>query len=197
MKKRTRMFTFGVMEWSNSLDLAMYLNYYPVLCCLGKHFQGTTMKNSTVKAPEWNKGGIKHAIFRKINSGQLAVYSPLELSEAVTKFVPPNHSLYLTQNENIVEPEDINKARKIDQILKIHKLERKCSHNGDTYINFYKTADDPFHVQWHGGENEIICGHVETSESNDECAKGSYNEGEEWLCCPACHQSYHEDCFYE
>ena len=40
--------------------------------------------------------------------------------------------------------------------------------------------EDLFHVQWYGGENEIICGHVETSESDDECAKcqGSYNEGE-------------------
>ena len=30
-----------------------------------------------------------------------------------------------------------------------------------------------------------------------ECAKckESYNEGEEWLCCPVCHQWYHEDCF--
>ena len=53
-------------------------------------------------------------------------------------------------------------------------------------------------MQWYGSENEIICGHVETSESHDECAKchRSYNEGEEWLCCPVCHQWYHEDCFF-
>ena len=40
-----------------------------------------------------------------------------------------------------------------------------------------------------GGDKRMICGHVETSES-DECAKcqGSCNEGEEWLCCPVCHQ---------
>ena len=47
-----------------------------------------------------------------------------------------------------------------------------------------------FHVQWYGGESEIICGHAETSESDDEYVKcqGSYNEGGEWLCCPVCHQ---------
>ena len=41
-----------------------------------------------------------------------------------------------------------------------------------------------------GEENEIICEHVETSESDDECAKyqRSYSEGEEWLCCTVCHQ---------
>ena len=52
------------------------------------------------------------------------------------------------------------------------------------YLNqFFQNADheDPFHVQWYGGENEIICGHVETSESDDECSncQGSYNKGEE------------------
>ena len=82
--------------------------------------------------------------------------------------------------------------------MKIHKLGTKCIHNGDTKINFFKNADDedPFPVQCYKGENEIICGHVETSESEDECAKyhGSYIQSEEWLCCPVCHQWYHEDC---
>ena len=42
-------------------------------------------------------------------------------------------------------------------------------------------------------ESEIICGHVKTSQSDDECAKylESYNGGEEWLCCSAYHQWYH------
>ena len=64
-------------------------------------------------------------------------------------------------------------ARMINQMLKIHKLGRKYSQNGDAYINFFKNADDedPFHVQWYGDENEIICDHIKTSESDDECAK--------------------------
>ena len=51
-------------------------------------------------------------------------------------------------------------------------------------------------MQCYEGENEIICDHVEPSESEDECAKyqGSYTQSEEWLCCPVCHQWYHEDC---
>ena len=48
------------------------------------------------------------------------------------KLVPSIHSAYLPENENIVEPEDISMARKIDQTLKIYKLERKCIQNGDT-----------------------------------------------------------------
>ena len=54
-------------------------------------------------------------------------------------------------------------------------------------------------MQWYGSVNEIIRDNVEISESDDECVKcqGSYNEGEEWLCCLVCYQWYHEDCFYE
>ena len=67
---------------------------------------------------------VKNVILRKVKSGQLVVHSPLEVSEAVTKFVP--------SIQNIVEPEDISMTRKIEQTLKIHKLERKCIQNGDT-----------------------------------------------------------------
>ena len=65
----------------------------------------------------------------------------------------------------------------------------------------FKNVDDKdsFYVQWYGGENEITCDHVESSESDDECVKclGSYNVDEEKLCYPVCHQWYHEDYFYE
>ena len=85
-------------------------------------------------------------------------------------------------------------SRKIDQTLKIHELERKYSQNADIGINIFEIANDkdPFHVQRYWGKIEIICGHVETSESDDECAKcqESYSEGEEWLYCRAYHQWY-------
>ena len=41
--------------------------------------------------------------FGKAKSGQLVVYSLLEFPETVTKFVPSIHSVYLPENENIVE----------------------------------------------------------------------------------------------
>ena len=74
---------------------------------------------------------VKNVILRKVKSGQLVVHFPLEVSEAVTKSVPTIHAVYLPENENIVEPEDLSMARKIDQTLtKI--LERKCIQNRDT-----------------------------------------------------------------
>ena len=83
----------------------------------------------------------------------------------------------------------------------MHKLEKKIKANGNLYINFFKIADDeePFHVHWYGGENDIICGHDKSSKSDDQCAKcdGMYKEEEEWLRCPVCNYWFHEECFYE
>ena len=63
------------------------------------------------------------------------------------------HSVYLPGNENVVEPEDITMARKTDQTLKVNKVKRKRSQNGDTCIIFFKTAndDDLFYVQSYWG----------------------------------------------
>ena len=116
------------------------------------------------------------------------LYSPLEVSESVIKFILSIHSVYVLENENIVEPEDISMARKINQTLKIHKLETMYSKWRYLKIKFFKKVnhEDPLNVHFYEGKNEIICGHVVTSESDGECAKcqGSCNEGEEWICCP-------------
>ena len=51
------------------------------------------------------------------------------------------------------------------------------------YINFYKIADDekPFHVQWYGSKDAVICGHEKFNEDDNKCPRcdGLYNEGEE------------------
>ena len=66
------------------------------------------------------------------------VYSLLEFSEDVTKFFPWIHSICLPENENIVALEDISKAKKIDQLLKIYELYIKCTQNCEIYIDFSK-----------------------------------------------------------
>ena len=146
-------------------------------------------------------GTVKNVVFRKVKSGQVMIYSPREFCEAVNSFIPSILAAYLPETENIVEPRDIEASKRIKNTLKIHKLERRCNQNGDIYINFFKIADDkePFHVQWYGEENEIICGHDKTSDSDGHCQKceEEYNEGEEWLRCPVCNYWFHEKCFYE
>ena len=57
-------------------------------------------------------GTVKNDIFRKIKSGKLVVYSQVDFSEAVTKFILPIHSVFLPENENIAEPEDIKRLKR-------------------------------------------------------------------------------------
>ena len=53
---------------------------------------------------------VKIVIFRKVNSGQLVVYSPLEFSEAVTNLFRQFTPYTYLKNENIVAPEDKSNA---------------------------------------------------------------------------------------
>ena len=187
----------GAQFWSRFLfqilACAIFQEKHLVWCCNECHHG---------KGPMDGVGGtVKNVIFRKVISGKVVIYSPQEFAEAVKKFVPAIHAVYLPKSENIVEPVGIESARKIKDTLKIHKFERKVDPNGNKYINFYKIADDeePFHVQWYGGENDVIFGHINSSDNDNQCPKCSriYKEGEEWLCCPVCNNWFHEECFYE
>ena len=143
------------------LACAVFQEKYLVWCYNERHHG---------KGPMDGVGGtVKNVIFRKVKSGKVVIYSPQEFAEAVKKFVPAIHAVYLPESENIVKPVGIESARKIKDTLKIHKFERKVDPNGNKYINFYKIADDeePFHVQWYGGENDVICGHVNSSDNDN------------------------------
>ena len=81
--------------------------------------------------------------------------------------------MHLPESETIIEQIGIEASRKIKEILKFHKLERKCNQNGDIAGD-----KEPFHVQWYGGENAVICGHDKTSDSDSQCpnCKEEYKE---------------------
>ena len=146
-------------------------------------------------------GTVKNVTFRKVKSSQVVICSPQGFSEAVKTFVPAIYAVYLPESEKIIEPKGIESSRKSNETLKIHKLERKVHPTGNTYINFYKIADDeePFHVKWYGSEDDEICGHERSSNNENQCPKcnGFYKEGEKWLCCPVCKNWYHKECFYK
>ena len=175
------------------LACAIFQEKYLVLCYNERHHGKGPMDGVC--------GTVENVIFRKVKSGKVVIYSPEEFAEDVKKFVPAIHAVYLPESENMIKPVGIESARKIKDTLKIHKFERKVDPNGNKYINFYKIADDeePFHVQWYGGENDVICGHIKSSDNDNQCPNCSiiYKEGEEWLCCPVYNNWFHEECFYE
>ena len=60
----------------------------------------------------------------------------------------------------IKEPDHINAAPKIKEILSIHKLVRIQNQKDEYNISFFKGAneEEPFHVQWYGDNNQLIFG---------------------------------------
>ena len=65
---------------------------------------------------------IKNIIFRKVNSGQIVVNTPKEISDAAMKFVSSIITVYLPKSDEIVEPESIHQAPSIPEILSVQKF---------------------------------------------------------------------------
>ena len=101
----------------------------------------------------------------------------------------------------IKEPDDVCAAPKIKETLRIHKLVRRRNQKREYNISFFKIAneDKPFHVQWYGDDNQLICGHEEAGNKGSNCLKCNKvcKGGQEWLRCSACSQWFHKTCFYE
>ena len=122
----------------------------------------------------------KNVILRKVKSGQLVVHSPLEIFEAITKFIPSIHSVYLPKNENIFEPEDISMARKLIKCWKYISWKENVFKMTILKSIFSKLPNMKILFTCSGMEARMKS-LVESSESDDECAKwqGSNNDGEE------------------
>ena len=87
----------------------------------------------------------------------MVINSLQEISEAIKSFAPSVNDVYQLESESLIESKDKECAEKIKNPLNLHKLERKVNANGNLYINFFKIAhnDEPFHVQWYVGKNDI------------------------------------------
>ena len=81
---------------------------------------------------------IKNVIFWKVVSGQIVVHTPKELSDVAMKFVLSIIIVYLSQLDEIVEPESIHQAPFMPKTLSIHKLIRPINYREDCSIEFFK-----------------------------------------------------------
>ena len=128
------------------------------------------------------------------------LYSP-RIYRATKRFIPSVHAVCLPQSEMIKEPNHIYAGPKIKETLRFHKLVRRRNQKGEYNISFFKVLNvgEPFRVQWHGDDNQLICGHEEAENRDNDCSKYNrvYKGEEEWLRCPACSQWFHEACIYE
>lgn len=200
-KNATISCSYGAMGWELNLDRDLYSNSLLQQCCMEKNLQWFYNERHHGKGPMDGIGStVKNDVFRKVKSGQAVVYTPEEFAIA-EKFVPKIRSIYLPESENIKEPNSIERSKKINETLKIHKLEPKVDSSNNMFFSFYNIADDekPFHVQWYGEENVVVCGHETRSEDDNCCSNCNqlYINCKDWIKCPVCNGWFHERCFYE
>ena len=142
---------------------------------------------------------IKNKVFKEVKNNRLKVKSPQEFAVAAQNLVPSIETTYMSLQEMLEEPADIEASPKIPDTLQIHKLKRKFNQRGVAYIEFSKLSiDEPYFTQYY----QAVCGHKEhISIDENTCGqclvKYCDSEANDWLKCPICNVWFHEACFHE
>ena len=116
-------------------------------------------------------GTVKNIIFRKVQSDFVTIIAPLEFHQAVLKFVPWIHTVYLADADVLSEPENIEQ-KNIPETLTVHHIER-FQMKGVYALKFFHLAEDeqPFYTQWYvNGKDVVICGHESSEFDDNHCA---------------------------
>ena len=152
-------------------------------------------------------GTIKNVVFRHVKSGRVVVNSAKEFCDAANQFVPSIKSLFQTKADLLKEPEDIDKAAKIMDTLKVHMWRREVVDGGSVIRYYYLSSDkQPFFTQRYTDSCKALgCGHGEKEYESLSLMRSTCalcgdiydleKETEDWLRCPVCFQWFHEDCF--
>ena len=108
------------------------------------------------------RGTVKNIIFQHVRSKKCFINVAKDFAEYANKIINGISCLYLTENEIMAEPQDIETSPKIPGALKVHKVLRTYNEDNVCKIKFYEPADkaDPFHIQWYRKQSDPeVCGH--------------------------------------
>ena len=145
-------------------------------------------------------GTLKNTVFKEVKSGRLSVDSPEAFAMAADKLCKID-SLYLPMEDYLEEPCGIEDAPEIKGIMKVHRIVRKCNHQGVWYLDFYElSADDEiFYRQFYRSDDDPeVCGHIIDSYCDDNtCGTcgGTYRKKEPWSKCNICRYWFHDRCY--
>jgi len=156
------------------------------------------------KGPMDGVGGtIKNKVFRDVKSGKVHIKDAMSFAEYADLAIDNIISLYLSVNDVLEEPNDIDSAPKIPSTLEVHRVQREFTVDGVCKLQFFKVASDslPFHEEFYRKDGDPeVCDHPLLPLSfnpDNTCAtcKGNYLGHEDWLECKICEQWFHERCF--
>ena len=145
-------------------------------------------------------GTIKQVVYGLVKSRHININTAEEFAGEASKGVPSIKSLYLSQEDEIIEPIFVKNAPAIKGTLDLHHIKRKSENI--CFLEFYYFSDDkePFHTHHYPRLNALVCDHKRKSDEVNEnigghCQKVYDGDSEIWLQCPASHIWFHESCF--
>ena len=192
---------FGMMAWVRNFVLVLYATGWN--CYVWKFAFMVLQWEASLERPYgWDQWDCEKCDISNSKIGSSSCLHSCRIYRSREEVCPFNSCCLLTSEWNDQGTGWYKRSTKYKKkTLNIHKLVRRRNLKGESNITFFKVAneEDPVHVQWYGDDNQLIYGHGEVGNTDNDCSNCNkvYKYGEEWLRCPTCSQWFHKECFYE
>ena len=147
-------------------------------------------------------GTIKRVVYGLVKSRHININTAEEFAPERSKDVPSIKSLYLSQEDEIIEPSFVKNVPAKKRTLDVHHIKRDYNLENVCFLEFYYLPDnkETFRTQYYPRLNTPACNHERKSDEVNEnicghCQKVYHGDSETWLQCPACRIWFHESCF--
>ena len=103
-----------------------------------------------------------------VKSSKITTNKAEEFVTEASKAVLFIQSIYLSQDDEIIEPSFVSVAPHIQGTLDTHYVKIFFNSNGLCFLEFYRSSNDleTFYVQYYSRANTLVCDHTGGSESN-------------------------------
>ena len=147
-------------------------------------------------------GTIKRVVYGLVKSRRINTNTAEEFADKASKGVPSIKSLFLSQEDENIEPSFVKNALAIKGTMDIHHIKRDYNLGNVCFLEFYHFSDDkePFHTQYYARLNTLAWDHEGESDEVNKNICGHCQKVYDWhretrLQCSACRIWFHESCF--
>ena len=147
-------------------------------------------------------GRIKQVVYGLVKSRHININTAEEFAVEASMGVPPIKSLYLSQEDEIIEPSFVKNTPAIKGTLDVHYIKPDYNLENVCFLKFYYLSDDKelFHTQYYPRLNTLVCNYERESDEVNEnlcghCQKVYDEDSKIWLQCPNCRIWFHKSCF--
>ena len=112
---------------------------------------------------------IKRVVLGLVKSNKITINTAEEFATTASRAEPSIQSIYLSQDDEIIEPSFVKVAPYIQGTLDNHYVKCSFNSNGVCFLEYYRSLNylEPFHVQYYSRANTLVCDHRSDSNKNE------------------------------